>query len=272
MRILFLGDIVGQPGRDAVERHIENLKSKLNPDIIIANAENSAHGFGLTEKIVKGLYEVGVDVITTGNHAWDQREMLSYIERDKNVLRALNYPDGTPGRGSIVKQLTDGRKILVAHVMGRLFMDPLDDPFAAMDTLLQKYNLGSAVNAIFVDIHGETTSEKMAMGQYLDGRVSAVVGTHTHVPTADCQIFSKGTGFQTDAGMCGNYNSVIGMDKDVPIHKFTKKYPAKSRMFPADGQGTLCGTFVKTDDTTGLATSIVPVRIGPRLENTHELD
>ncbi|MGE4313916.1 MAG: YmdB family metallophosphoesterase [Pseudobdellovibrionaceae bacterium] len=268
MRIVFIGDIVGRPGRDAVEKHVSAIREKYSPDVIIMNAENSAHGFGLTEEICKDLYGMGADCITTGNHVWDQREMLSYITRDKRVIRAANFPEGTPGQGHYLHQLPDGRKILVIHLLARTFMDPLDCPFKAADQILAKYRLGAAVNAIFVDIHGETTSEKMAMAHYLDGRVSAVIGTHTHVPTADACIYDGGTAYQTDAGMSGNYNSVIGMDKEAPLIKFTKKTPAPARMFPAAGEGTLCGVYVKTDDTTGLSEEIIPLRVGPRLQNS----
>ncbi len=272
MRILFLGDISGKPGRDAIDKYLPKLKEQLDPDVTIINADNAAHGFGTTDKINKELFEIGADCITTGNHVWDQREMLSAINNNKYIIRADNFPEGAPGQGACIITTEKGQKVLVLHLMARLFMEDMDCPFKAADKWLQKYKLGASVNAIFVDFHGEATSEKMAMGHYLDGRVSAVVGTHTHIPTADCQIFPKGTAYQTDAGMCGNYDSVIGVDKEIPIHKFVKKTPGKSRMFPAEGEGTLCGTLVKTDDTTGLATSIIPVRVGPRLENTHKLD
>ena len=268
MKILFIGDIVGEPGRNALSEHMNQLKSSLSPDMIIANAENSAHGFGLTEKICKGLYELGVDCITTGNHVWDQREMLSYIDRDKSVIRAANFPDGAPGQGGCVKTLQNGKKILVLHLMGRLFMDAMDDPFTCADKYLSKYKLGSGIDAIFIDFHAEATSEKMAFAHYVDGRVSGVVGTHTHVPTADAQILEGGTAFQCDAGMTGNYNSVIGMDKKVPVERFVKKVPGKHRMSPAKGEGTVCGVFLQTDDITGLAKEIRPIRIGPRLIST----
>lgn len=262
MRILFIGDIMGRSGRDAVRDHLSTLKGKLNPDVIIANAENSAHGFGLTPQICTDLHEYGVHVITTGNHAWDQREIIPYMERDPRILRAINYPKGAPGRGSSVIDVSGGRKIMVIHAMGRLYMDALDDPFAATDAVLNNVRLGAGgVNAIFVDFHAEATSEKQAYGNFLDGRVSGVVGTHTHVPTADTRILPGGTAFQTDAGMTGDYDSVIGMQKAIPIAKFTRKLPT-DRMTPAEGYATLCGVFIETDDTTGKAKAVQPVRIG----------
>ena len=266
MRILFIGDVIGRPGRDGVAAHLPDLKMMLSPDVVILNGENSAHGFGITGKICAEFYEMGVDVITTGNHIWDQREIIPYIDRDKKLLRPLNFPDKTPGQGSTIHQLPDGRKIMVVNMMGRLFMDAMDDPFTSIDKLLQTHRMGgqTGLNAIFVDFHAEATSEKMAYGQYLDGRVSCVVGTHTHIPTADAQVLPKGTAYQTDAGMTGDYDSVIGMQKDVPLHRFTRKMPSE-KMYPAPGDATVCGIFVVTDDATGLAKSVHPVRIGGRL-------
>jgi metallophosphoesterase (TIGR00282 family) len=264
MRILFIGDVIGRPGRDAVAAHLPDLKAQLEPDVVILNGENSAHGFGITPKICEEFYGYGVDIITTGNHIWDQREIIPYIDRDKSLIRPLNFPDKTPGQGGAVKQLADGRKILVLNAMGRLFMDQLDDPFAALDKVLSTQRMGQTVNAIFLDFHAEATSEKMAMGHFLDGRVSCVVGTHTHIPTADAQVLPGGTAYQTDAGMTGDFDSVIGMHKDVPVLKFTRKMPTE-KMYPAPGDATVCGIFVITDDKTGLATSIEPVRRGGRL-------
>lgn len=264
MRILFLGDIVGRSGRDAVEKHLPKLREKLNPDVVVVNGENAANGKGITDKICTQFYKIGVDCITTGNHAFDQGEIIATIDRDPKLLRPMNYPKGTPGRGHYIHALADGRKILIMNLMGRLFMDALDDPFALADEFLKNYVLGHGVQTIFVDFHAETTSEKMAFAHCFDGRVSAVVGTHTHIPTADAQIFAGGTAFQADAGMCGDYDSVIGMKKDVPILKFTRKMPT-DRLTPAEGEGTVCGVFVETEDGTGRAVSIVPVRVGPRL-------
>jgi len=268
MRILFIGDLVGRSGREAFIHHLPSIKQTLNPDVIIVNAENSAHGFGVNEKICKELFEIGVDVITLGNHTWDQREVIPYIQREPRLVRPVNYPPGTPGNGHIVHTLRDGRKILVVNAMARLFMDPMDDPFAAMAQLVEKYPLGKSVQASFLDFHGEASSEKMAMAQYLDGKISAVVGTHTHIPTADAQIFPKGTAYQTDAGMTGDYNSVIGMRAEVPIQRFTRKFSIE-KLSPAEGEGCVCGIFIETDDKTGLAKEIYPVRKGARLHNTH---
>lgn len=267
MRILFLGDLMGRSGREAVEKHLPDLKDKLKPDVVIANGENAAHGKGITKKICTGLYELGVDCITSGNHIWDQRDIILQIDNDPKLLRPANFPQGTPGKGSYVHECADGRKILIANFMGRLFMDPMDDPFAAVNHLLEDYKLGQNVDAIFVDFHGETTSEKMAFTYMIDGRVSCVVGTHTHIPTADAHVFPEGTAFQADAGMCGDYDSVIGVPKHIPITRFSKKMPTE-RMVPADGEGTLCGIFVETDDKSGLAKDIAPVIVGPYLRNT----
>ncbi len=266
MRILFVGDVMGRSGREAVQKHLPGLKEKLKADIAIVNGENAAQGIGITDKICAELYAAGADCITTGNHVWDQREIIPYIARDPKLLRPLNFPKHAPGNGLYIHQTQEGEKIAIINVMARLFMDPLDDPFAAMDTVLEKVKLGQNVSAIFVDFHGEATSEKMAMAHYLDGRVSAVVGTHTHMPTADAQIFSGGTAFQSDAGMTGDYDSVIGVRKDISVHRFVRKMPGE-RMIPADGEATLCGCLVVTNARTGLATAIEPVRIGPRLHS-----
>lgn len=268
MKILFIGDVVARSGREALIQHLPELKKNLEPDVVIVNGENAAHGIGINEKICAEMFENGVDIITLGNHTWDQREVIPYIQREPRLIRPTNYPDGTPGNGYIVHTLRDGRKILVVNAMGRLYMDPMDDPFAAMNELVTKYPLGKSVQASFLDFHGEASSEKMAMAHYLDGRISCVVGTHTHIPTADAQIFPKGTAYQTDAGMTGDFNSVIGMRTEVPIQRFTRKFSI-DKLSPADGDGCVCGIFVETDDKTGLAKSIVPVRKGARLNNTH---
>jgi 2',3'-cyclic-nucleotide 2'-phosphodiesterase len=252
MRILFIGDVSGRSGRDAVTAHLPGLKKKLAVDVVVLNGENAAHGAGITDKICRKFYEDGVDCITTGNHIWDQREIIAYIDSDPKLLRPLNYPKGTPGRGHYIHQLDDGRKILVINAMGRLFMDTLDDPFAAVDELVGKNRMGRDVSAILVDFHAEATSEKYSFGHYLDGRVSAVVGTHTHVPTADEQILAGGTAYQTDTGMCGDYDSVIGVRKDLPILRFTRKMPTE-KFVQADGEGTMCAVLIETDDKTGLA-------------------
>ena len=267
MKVVYLGDIMGRSGRKIVAEKLPEIKERLKPDFIVVNGENAAAGFGITSKIVKELFEMGVDVISTGNHVWDQKETKTYINTEKRLIRPINFPAGTSGKGSIVVEDTRGRRMLVVNAMGRVFMDALDDPFKAVDEELKKYPLGSSVKFVLVDIHAEATSEKMAMGQFLDGRASLVVGTHSHVPTADAQIFDGGTAYQTDAGMCGDYDSVIGMDKAEPINRFTKKVRG-DRYTPANGDGTLCGVFVETDDKTGLAKRIDPIRMGARLHET----
>jgi len=268
MKILIVGDVVGKSGRDAVATHLPGLREDLELDFVIVNGENAAHGFGITDKICAALYQAGADVITTGNHVWDQREIINYIDGDPKLLRPLNFPEGTPGRGSGVFETSGkmdaGRKVLVVHPMCRLFMDPLDDPFAGAEAALGKYILGANIAAIVVDVHGEATSEKQAMGHVLDGRVSAVVGTHTHVPTADHQILAGGTAYMTDLGMTGDYDSVIGMKKKAAIGRFMTKMP-QGRLEPAEGEATFCAAYIETDEVSGLARRIEPVRLGGRL-------
>jgi len=264
MNILFLGDIVGKPGRDAVVSQMPALRAALKPDIVIANGENAAGGFGLTRATAEELFGAGVDVISTGNHWADQKEILTYIEAEDRILRPQNYPLRTPGRGANLYTTPGGARVLVVNVMGRVFMDALDDPFAAVEAQLNACPLGEGADAIVSDIHAETTSEKMAMGHFCDGRASLVVGTHTHVPTADAQIFPGGTAFQSDAGACADYDSVIGMEKSEPVQRFVRKMPSQ-RFTPASGPATVCGVFVQTG-TNGLATRIEPVRVGGRLQ------
>lgn len=267
MKVVYLGDIMGRSGRKIVAEKLPEIMERLKPDFTVVNGENAAAGFGITSKIAKELFDMGVDVISTGNHVWDQKETRTYINTEKRLIRPINFPEGTSGKGSVVVEDQRGRKMLVVNAMGRVFMDALDDPFKAVDEELKKYPLGSSVKFVLVDIHAEATSEKMAMGQFLDGRASLVVGTHSHVPTADAQIFDGGTAYQTDAGMCGDYDSVIGMDKQEPINRFLKKVRG-DRYTPATGEGTLCGVYVETDDKTGLAKRIDPIRLGARLHET----
>ncbi|MBI1777238.1 MAG: TIGR00282 family metallophosphoesterase [Proteobacteria bacterium] len=264
MRILFCGDIVGRSGREAVALHVPRLRRELALDFVIANGENAAGGFGLTLAIGESLFAAGVDAITGGNHTWDQKELVGTIEREPRILRPHNFPPGTPGRGAAVFNAPGGRKILVVNLLGRVFMDAIDDPFQAVEKELARQRLGGTVAAIVVDMHAEATSEKQAMAHALDGRVSLVVGSHSHVPTADAQILPGGTAFQTDAGMCGDYDSVIGMKKHVPILRFTRKLPTE-RLEPADGEATLCAVFLETDEETGKASRVAPVRQGGRL-------
>lgn len=262
MKIIFIGDVVGKQARETLINTIPEIKNKYAPDVIIVNAENAAAGYGLNKKIALQLIESGVDAITLGNHAWDQKEMLSFIEECPKIVRALNYPAGVPGRGYYEFQLVDDRKIVIMQIMLRLFMGlSLDDPFSTTKNFLQKEKLGSTCSAIIVDMHGETTSEKNAYGHYFDGKVSAILGTHTHIPTADAKILDSGTAYQTDVGMTGNYNSVIGMDKESPIHGFVKGFRAEGRFFPAEGHITVCGAYIETDDRTGLSLKIEPFQI-----------
>ena len=263
MNILFLGDIVGKPGRDVVQAELPRLRDALKIDFVIANGENAAGGFCITRAIAEEFFGIGIDVISTGNHWADQKEILTYVASEDRVLRPLNYPPGTPGRGANLYQTPAGT-VLVMNVMGRIFMDALDDPFAAVDRELNACPLGEGADAIIIDLHAETTSEKMAMGHFCDSRATLVVGTHTHVPTADAQIFTGGTAFQSDAGACCDYDSVIGMDKSEPIQRFTRKMSSQ-RFSPATGPATLCGVFVQTG-ANGLATRIEPVRVGGRLK------
>ena len=264
MRLLFCGDVMGRAGRDAITGRVPELRKSLSLDFVVANGENAAHGFGITPAICAEFFAAGVDVITLGNHSWDQREIIPFIESEPRLLRPLNYPPGTPGRGAGLFATARGRKVMVTQVMGRLYMDPLDDPFRALEGELARYRLGGGAHAVLIDVHCEASSEKMALAHIADGRASLVVGSHSHIPTADAQILARGTAYQTDAGMCGDYDSVIGMKKDVATQRFIKKMPGE-RLSPAEGEGTLCAVFVETDDATGLAKRVAPVRQGGRL-------
>jgi 2',3'-cyclic-nucleotide 2'-phosphodiesterase len=262
MRILFLGDVMGRSGREGLAQHLPALKEKLKPDAIIVNAENAASGYGLTMKLAEEILSLGVTCLTMGNHTFDQRELLMTIDREPRLVRPMNYPEGTPGRSSYLHELPDGRKLLVVNPMARLYVQPVvDDPFAAMEKVVAANKLSGNLQ-IFVDLHGEATSEKMAFAHQFDGRVSAVIGTHTHIPTADEHILPLGTAYMTDAGMCGDYDSVIGMKKDAAIWSFTHKTPFPERKSPSEGLATLCGVGVITDDKTGLAVSVESVRVG----------
>jgi 2',3'-cyclic-nucleotide 2'-phosphodiesterase len=265
MRILFVGDIVGRSGRTVVYERLPGLIRDWQLDLVVVNGENAAGGFGITEAIYNELIDAGTDAITLGNHAWDQREALVFIERGERLIRPINYPSGTPGRGAALIKAKNGERALVINAMGRIFMDALDDPFAAIDRELAACPLGKGADAIIVDIHGEATSEKQAMGHFCDGRASLVVGTHTHVPTADHRILPGGSAFMSDVGMTGDYESVIGMNKDEPLARFLRKIPS-ARFEPASGPATLCAVAVETDAASGLAVRLGAVRIGGGLE------
>lgn len=265
LNILFLGDVVGQPGRRAVADHLPGLRQKLKIDFVVCNAENAAGGFGITATTADELYAAGVDVITLGNHTWDKNETAGQLQADWRMLRPLNYPPGTPGQGQRIYPVGDGRQVAVINLMGRLFMEPgLDCPFQASHKLIDLLHLGKNCDAIIVDVHAETASEKRCLAGLWDGYASLVVGSHTHCPTADAHVMAGGTGFHTDAGMCGNYASSLGMDLERATARFTTK--GKMLLEVAKGEGTLCGTFVKLNDK-GLCASIKPIRIGPLLEN-----
>ncbi len=266
MRILFLGDVVGRTGRDAVIAALPGLRRDLALDLVVVNAENASHGFGLAPEMARALFAAGADCLTLGNHAWDRREIIPYMEQEPRLLRPVNYPPGTPGRGAQVIEAPGGRRALVINAMGRLFMDALDDPFRAVQQALAAHRLGQGgtIAAAVLDFHAEASSEKLAMGHSFDGRLSLVIGTHTHVPSADHQVLPGGTAYMTDAGMCGDYDSVIGMEKGTAALRFWKKVPGE-RLAPAEGEATICGLFVETDDATGLATRVAPLRQGGRL-------
>ena len=267
MKLAFFGDVVGKPGRQAVREHLPGVRQSLGLDFVVVNAENAAGGFGLTETIANEFFDAGADCLTLGDHAWDQREALTYIERESRLLRPVNYPEtaDAPGQGAHLFVLPDGRRVGVIQAQGNVFMRQiLENPFPAVDRALDDMPLGSVADAVIVDIHCEATSEKMAMGHHCDGRASMVVGSHTHVPTADHTVLPGGTAFQSDAGMCGDYDSVIGMQKDNSLQRFATQLPGR-RYEPATGEGTLCGLFVETDDATGLAKRVEPIRVGGRL-------
>ncbi len=261
MKVLFIGDIVGKSAREKVKEKISLLKKKYSPDAIIANAENATSGYGLSKKDAKDLLNSGIDVLTLGNHAWDQREMLSFIEECPKIVRALNYPEDVPGKGYYTIELSNGKKITVVQIMLRLFMGlSLDDPFRVIKDFLKKEKLGITTNSIIIDLHGEATSEKNSFAHYIDGSVSAILGTHTHVPTSDNSIFPKGTAYQTDVGMTGDYNSVIGFEISNPIHGFIKGYRSEGRFKPVQEKITICGALITINDTTGLSESITSIK------------
>jgi len=265
MRILFVGDVVGRSGRTIVYERLPGLVRDWKLDLVVVNGENAAGGFGITEAIYRELIDAGADAVTLGNHAWDQKEALVFIERAPRLVRPANYPAGTPGRGAALVEAKNGARVLVVNALGRVFMDPLDDPFAAIDRELTACPLGAAADAIVVDMHAETTSEKQAMGFFCDGRASLVAGTHTHAPTADGRVLPGGTAFISDVGMTGDYDSVIGMTKEEPLLRFVRKIPS-ARFETASGPATLAGIAVETDPATGLATRVSAVRIGGCLE------
>jgi hypothetical protein len=265
MRIFFVGDVVGRSGRTVVSERLPGLVRDWKLDLVVVNGENAAGGFGITEAIYREFLDAGADAVTLGNHAWDQKEALVFIERAPRLVRPVNYPAGTPGRGAALVEAKNGARALIVNAMGRIFMDPLDDPFTAIDRELTACPLGAGADAIIVDMHAETTSEKQSMGFFCDGRASLVAGTHTHAPTADLRVLPGGTAFISDVGMTGDYDSVIGMTKEEPLLRFVRRI-ASSRFETASGPATLSGIAVETDPATGLATRVGAVRIGGCLE------
>ena len=264
MRLLFLGDVFGRTGRDAITERLPNLIADYKFDFVVVNGENASHGRGLAESHYAELRAAGADVVTLGDHAWDQRDTVTFIEREPTLLRPLNFPPGAPGRGANLIEGRNGHRVLVINAHGRVFMDPVDDPFRAVEAAIAACPLGEQADAIVVDFHTEATSEIQAMGFFLDGRASLVVGTHTHIPTADARILRSGTALMADAGMCGDFNSIIGVEMDEPLNRFLTGI-ANGRFTPAEGEATLCGVAIETDPKSGLATRISPVRIGGSL-------
>jgi metallophosphoesterase (TIGR00282 family) len=270
MRLLFLGDVVGRSGRHAVLQALPKLRTRYKLDFVVVNAENAAGGFGITEAILDELLSAGADVVTLGNHSFDQRDTLVFIERHHRLLRPINYPQGTPGKGAGLFKAKNGADVLVINAMGLIFMPELSCPFRAVDREIEACGLKKGADAIVVDFHAEATSEKQAFGYFLDGRASCVVGTHTHAPTADERVLPHGTAFMSDAGMCGDYQSVLGMDIEEPLNRFLTKIP-RGRFEPAAGPATLSGLAVEIDDATGLAIRAQGLRLGGVLAPTEPL-
>lgn len=266
MRLAFFGDVVGRAGRAAVAEHLPRIKAELQLDFAIVNGENAAGGFGITASTANEMFDAGADCITLGNHSWDQSEALVYIERETRLLRPYNYPKTLqiPGRGSQLFTTPKGQRVFVVQIHGSAFMESLDDPIQGVQSALEECPLGQVADAVVVEIHAEATAEKYIMGHYCDGRATAVIGAHTHVPTADAQILPGGTAYQTDAGMCGDYDSVIGMKKGPLVQRAATRLPVE-RKSPAEGPATMCGVYIESDDRTGLAVRVEPIRVGGRL-------
>ena len=267
MNILILGDIMGPSGREAIIKKLPDLIKKKAIDFVIVNGENAADpGVGITKKNTEEFFKAGADVITTGNHVWDQNETMEFITSEKRLLRPQNLPEGTPGNGFGIFNSINNKKVAVINLMGNIFMKKSDDVFEAAKKFIENVKLKKDADFIIVDIHGEITSEKMAMGYLFDGKATMLVGTHTHVPTSDHRIMEKGTAYQTDIGMCGDYNSVIGMNRDNSLKKFFKD-PSATKHYPALGEATISGLMVVADDKTGLANKVEPIVLGALLEN-----
>lgn len=267
MRLAFFGDVVGRAGRAAISDHLPRIKAQLKLDFVIVNGENAAGGFGITATTAQDLFDAGADCITLGNHSWDQSEALVYIERETRLLRPFNYPQtlDIPGRGAQLFTTPGGQRVFVIQIHGSAFMESLDDPIQGVQRALEEAPLRQVADAVIVEMHAEATAEKYIMGHFCDGRATAVVGAHTHVPTADAQILPGGTAYLTDAGMCGDYDSVIGMKKGPLVQRAATRLPVE-RKSPAEGPATMCGVFIESDDKTGLATRIEMIRVGGRLQ------
>ncbi len=259
LKILYCGDLVGRAGKNVILNHIKDIREKYQIDAVIVNAENAAHGFGLTSSIANELLNNGVDGIITGNHVWQQKEIYSFLDNSSQIIRPLNYPKNLPGKGAQLLEI-NGKKLLIAQVLGRLFMPPINSITEPLDELLKYYRLSKTVDAILIDIHGETASEKLALGYYLDGKVSIVAGTHTHVPTADARILPNKTGYITDVGMCGDFDSILGFEIQTPIDRLTEKFTTQSRLVPANGKELTIWGILADIDNSGLCQSITQIR------------
>jgi metallophosphoesterase (TIGR00282 family) len=269
MRLAFFGDVVGRSGRAGLSEHLPRLRAELALDFVIVNGENAAGGFGITPSTAQEIFDAGADCITLGNHSWDQSEALTYIEREPRLLRPYNYPQTLlmPGRGSQLFTTSGGMRVFVIQIHGAAFMEALDDPIQGVARALEEAPIREVADAVIVEMHAEATAEKYVMGHFCDGRATLVVGAHTHVPTADAQILPGGTAYMSDAGMCGDYDSVIGMKKGPIVQRAMTRLPTE-RKSPAEGPATVCGVMVVSDDRTGLALSVSPIRVGGRLMRT----
>ncbi|RYD88786.1 MAG: YmdB family metallophosphoesterase [Sphingomonadales bacterium] len=269
MRLGFFGDVVGRAGRAAVAEHLPRVRKQLKLDFVVVNGENAAGGFGITSSTANELFDAGADCITLGNHSWDQAEALTFIERETRLLRPFNYPQtlNIPGRGAQLFTTPNGQRVFVIQIHGSAFMESLDDPIQGVQRALDEAPLRQVADAVIVEMHAEATAEKYIMGHFCDGRATLVVGAHTHVPTGDAHILANGTAYMTDAGMCGDYDSVIGMKKGPLVQRASTRLPTE-RKSPAEGPATMCGVFVESDDNSGLAVRVAPIRVGGRLAQT----
>lgn len=270
IKILFCGDVVGKSGRKILNDCLPRVKELLDLDVVIVNGENAAHGFGISPRIYADFMRMGVQVITLGNHAFDKADIFPVLAEQNNIIRPLNFPENTIGKGACVYETAAGVKVAVVQLLGHVYMRAVDNPFLCMEAWLNAHQKGKDYDVLVVDFHAEATAEKIGMGHFLDGKASLVVGTHTHIPTADARLLNNKTAYITDVGMCGDYDSVIGMKKETAVARFTSA-EKKGRLQPAESAGTFCAVCAHIDETTGAALKIFPVRLGAALENTHEL-